>query len=161
MTDDTSALEAIIEAHRVTISEMHEKLKATQETLMELEFIRDQQQSCGWKPGHPPPPCVVELRKRTPVAERTKIMAEQGLRQALQSEVVSLLSQLDNGIPDDVTGGDVPRDGKRYRVWRYSSVVRWEAGPNRYVEAGDPDDPEVDADSAAWNNDGWRLEPDE
>lgn len=137
--------------------DLRTKLTSTQEMFLELEFIRDTQQACGWKVGHPPPPCVLELRKRTPVEERVKYAANIALRQMLQAEVVELAAQVNQGMPIDATEGDVPQDGKRYRVWSRSSVVQWEAGPNRFIDADLRH--ETDAEFAAWNNDGWKLEP--
>lgn len=90
------------------------------------------------------------------------------MRSLVASEwrVTQLGFELCRGIPSEaVTSSMPPKDGRSYRVWTRSHVVRWEAGPNRWVAGvehctGDLDDGE-DWDWHANNLDGWAPEPDQ
>lgn len=72
-----------------------------------------------------------------------------------QRELCNTLDDLWRGIPDAARVGDVPKDGKRYRVFFRSHVVEWEAGPDVWVG---PDT--LDAARHAVSADGYLPEPD-
>lgn len=97
------------------------------------------------------------------VMKRTELDAE---NETLRERVAKLEGDLARGMPSSATCDSLPpRDGKSYRVFFRSHVVRYETGPNRWVSGvvhytGDLDD----GSNAGWeglNADGWLPEPDQ
>lgn len=83
---------------------------------------------------------------------------------ARQERVAALEGYIRDGMPSNASAGEVPRDGKNYRVFirPQSIVVAWERGPNVWNNRTPIDDPgwDSDADWYVCNSDGYLLEPD-